>query len=243
MTAATVPPMLQRGQQAMVTGASSGIGRAIALALAAEGVRLTLVGRDAATLAAVAMRVGGAAAVVPADLATETGIAAAANALGPELHVLVHSAGMHLRGPVESLTFVDWQQLDAINLHAPMRLTAACLGRLRAARGQVVVVNSTAIFAPAANAAAYAASKHALKAATDALRQEVNAAGIRVLSLYPGRTDTPMQAAILAAESRSAAAGALMQPEDVACMTIAALKLPATAEATDIVMRPMRPVP
>ena len=241
MTVGAAPPMLQ-GQQALVTGAGSGIGRAIALALAAEGMRLTLVGRDAATLKAVAAAAGGAGAVVPADLATEAGIAAAADALGPDLHVLVHSAGMHLRGSVDAMTLADWQRLDAVNLHAPIRLTAACLGRLRAARGQVVVVNSTVIFAPAAYSAAYAAAKHALKAATDALRHEVNATGIRVLSLYPGRTDTPMQAAILAAEGRSAPPGALMRPEDIACMAIAALKLPPTAEVTDIVMRPMRPV-
>ncbi len=232
---------LQPGQHALVTGAGSGIGRAIALALAAEGVRLTLVGRDAAKLEAVAAEAG-AAAMVAADLATEAGITAVAEAAGAELHVLVHSAGRYARGASGALSLAEWQELDAVNLHAPMRLTAACLDRLRAARGQIVVVNSTAVFNPAPNAAAYAAGKLALKAATDALRQEVNPDGIRVLSVYPGRTDTPMQTAILAAERRSAAAGALMRPEDVALMVVACLKLPASAEVTDIVMRPARPL-
>ena len=235
-------PVMQRGQHALVTGAGSGIGRAIALALAAEGVRVTLVGRDAAKLGAVAVEAGGEAALVAADLATEEGIATVAEAAGPILHLLVHSAGRHVRGPVGSLSLAEWQQLDAINLHAPMRLTAACLGRLQAAGGQIVVVNSTVVLHAAPNVAAYAAGKQALKAATDALRQEVNASGVRVISVYPGRTDTPMQTGILAAEGRVASAGGLMRPADVALMVVAALKLPATAEVTDIVMRAMRPV-
>ncbi len=241
MSAGAPQAVLQAGQYALVTGAGSGIGRAIALALADEGVQLILAGRDAEKLEAVAAEVGGAV-TVSADLATEAGIETVSQAAGHELHLLVHSAGTYRRGPAGSLTLSAWLHLDAINVHAPIRLTAACLGRLQATRGQIVVVNSTAIFAAAAHAAAYAASKHALKAATDALRQEVNAHGIRVLSVYPGRTDTPMQAEILAAEGRTAAPGALIQPEDVAAVVIAALKLPATAEVTDIVMRPMRPL-
>lgn len=234
--------MLQRAQHALVTGAGSGIGRAIALALAAEGLRLTVVGRNVTALDAVAAQVNTSATVVPADLATESGIDAVSQAVGLSLNVLVHSAGVHARGPVGSLSLAAWQRLDAINLHAPMRLTAACIGRLQAAHGQIVVVNSTAIFSAGANAGAYAAGKYALKAATDALRHEVNAHGVRVISVYPGRTDTPMQAGILAAEGRVASAGTLMRPEDVALMVVAALKLPATAEVTDIVMRAMRPL-
>jgi NADP-dependent 3-hydroxy acid dehydrogenase YdfG len=72
------------------------------------------------------------------------------------------------------------------------------------------------------------------------LRQEVNGDGIRVLSIFPGRTDTAMQREILAMEQRTAPHGTLLRPEDVASMVIAALKLPATAEVTDIIMRPMQ---
>jgi short-subunit dehydrogenase len=241
--AAAARSLLQAGQHALVTGAGSGIGRAIALALAAEGVRLTLVGRDAAKLQAVAARAGAGTVSVAADLATEEGIETVSSAAGAGLDLLVHSAGVFgARGPIGLLSIAEWQRLDAVNLYAPMRLTAACLDRLKAAGGQIVVVNSTAVFNAAPNAAAYAAAKHALRAMTDALRQEVNAFGIRVLSVFPGRTDTPMQAGILAAEGRIAAAGALMRPEDVALMVIAALKLPATAEVTEIVMRAMRPL-
>ncbi len=99
-------------------------------------------------------------------------------------------------------------------------------------------INSSAgLLAAGAGKAAYAASKHALRAAADALRAEVNPE-VRVLSIYPGRTDTPMQSAILEEERRRAPPGTLLSPEDVAAMVMASLNLDATAEVTEIVMRP-----
>lgn len=230
-----------RGRLALVTGAGSGIGRAIALTLAAAGMRLILVGRDAAKLRWVAGQTSGTAVVVPADLATATGIATAAAAAGPALDVLVHSAGLYLHDRILETPATGWETLAAINLHAPMLLTASCLGALRAASGQVVFVNSTAGLRTGTGGA-YAVSKHALRAAADALRQQVNADGIRVLSVFPGRTDTPMQDALLAEERRKAEPGMLMRPEDVASMVLSALRLPRSAEVTDITMRPMRPL-
>jgi NADP-dependent 3-hydroxy acid dehydrogenase YdfG len=120
-------------------------------------------------------------------------------------------------------------------------LTRLCLPALRASHGQVVFVNSTQGIAAGRGVGAYAASKHALRALADSLRQEVNADGVRVLSVYPGRTATPLQAAVFAAEGRAYAPEALMQPEDVAAMVLAAVTLPRTAEVTEIMMRPMRP--
>jgi NADP-dependent 3-hydroxy acid dehydrogenase YdfG len=229
-------------RHALVTGAGSGIGRAIALALLADGMHVSLIGRDRGKLARVADEASGRVSVVSADLATTDGIARAAAAVGPRLDVLVHSAGGYMRGDLASVDAEQWAALDAINVHTPLLLTTACLPKLRAARGQVVFVNSSAGLHPAAGVGAYAASKHALRAATDALRQEVNGDGIRVLSIFPGRTDTPMQREILAMEQRTARDGSLMRPEDIAIMVLAALKLPATAEVTDIMMRPMRPL-
>jgi len=235
--------VLGPGQRAVVTGAGSGIGRAIAVALARAGLHVCLVGRDAARLRLVAGEIETSTEIAVADVATASGLAAVAQAARPALHVLVHSAGVYLRGKLEHLTAAEWQALNAVNLQAPILLTSACLPALRAASGQVVVINSSAGLQAAPGVGAYAASKHALKAATDALRQEVNGEGIRVLSVFPGRTDTPMQAAVLAAEGRDAAPGTLMRPEDVAHMVLGALSVPRTAEVTDIVMRPMRPLP
>jgi len=223
-----------------VTGAGGGIGRAIALALLEEGMLVWLIGRDRDKLEHVAKQGHGRARLISADLATSDGISKVAAALGPRLDVLVHSAGGYLHGDWASIGADEWAVLERVNLHAPLLLTAACLPGLRAARGQVVFVNSSAGLRAGAGVGAYAASKHALKAAADALRQEVNGDGIRVLSIFPGRTDTAMQREILAMEQRTAPYGTLLRPEDVASMVIAALKLPATAEVTDIMMRPVQ---
>ena len=230
------------GQVAVVTGAGSGIGAALATALAAEGMRVFLVGRRAAPLEELAGQLGGPVTPLPADLATEAGRAQVVRCMPAELHVLAHSAGAFLRSPWATTSAVAWRRLDAVNLHAPMLLTAACLPQLRAAAGQVVFINSTAGLGAGAGTGAYAAGKHALRAAADALRAELNADGIRVLNLFPGRTDTPMQADILAAEGRQAGPGALMRPQDVAVMVVAALRLARSAEVTEIVMRPMQPL-
>jgi NADP-dependent 3-hydroxy acid dehydrogenase YdfG len=235
-------PALKRGQTALVTGAGSGIGRAIAVALAAEGLSVRLVGRDRKTLTAVAREIGSRASVSSVDITTEAGIAALARASRDGLDVLIHCAGAYRQEPLSGIRVRDWAKLDAINLHAPILLTTACLAQLRAAAGQVVFINSTAGLQTSSKVLAYAASKHALRAAVDALRQELNPVGVRVLSVYPGRTDTPMQQKILAAEKRTAKPGMLMQPQDVAALVLAALKLPRTAEVTDIMMRPMRPL-
>lgn len=229
-------------RNAAVTGAGGGIGRAIALALLGEGMLVWLIGRDRSKLEQVAEQGHSRARLITADLATSDGISKVAAALGPRLDVLVHSAGGYLRGDWASIVADEWAALERVNLHAPLLLTAACLPSLRAARGQAVFINSSAGLRAGAGVGAYAASKHALRAAADALRQEVNGDGIRVLSIFPGRTDTPMQREILAKERRTAPYGTLLRPEDVASMVIAALKLPATAEVTDIIMRPMQPL-
>jgi NADP-dependent 3-hydroxy acid dehydrogenase YdfG len=223
----------------MVTGASSGIGRAIAHALLADGMHVYLVGRDATRLNELTRCSPSRTTVVRADLATQQGIITVAKAAGARLHVLVHSAGAYLRAPATALSVAEWEHLDRLNLYAP----AACRAALRATGGDVVFINSSAGLRPAKEVAAYAAGKHALHAASDALRQELNPDGIRVLSVFPGRTDTPMQRQVLQLEGRTPDPASLMRPEDVACMVIAVLKLPRSAEVTDIIMRPMRPLP
>jgi short-subunit dehydrogenase len=230
-----------KGRLALVTGASSGIGHAVALALARQGMELLLVGRRKDALRSVAEQAGGANIVV-ADLASAPGRQLVVDAVPPMLHVLVHSAGIYFRGAVLGTTGETWAALDALNLHAPLLLTAACLHALKVAQGHIVFVNSTAGMEAAANVAAYAASKHGLRAAADALRQEVNPDGIRVLSVFPGRTDTPMQKSILTQEGRMASPGSLLRPEDVAVMIVSALMLSPSAEVTELTLRPARPI-
>ena len=226
---------------ALVTGAGSGIGRACAAVLVEDGHRVTLVGRRLAFLEAAAAAMPGALAVA-ADLATEAGVGAVADAAPERLHVLVHAAGAFRYGLLAETPTVAWRALDAVNLHGPFALTARCLPALRRAGGTVVFVNSTAALRGGPNAGAYAAGKSALKAAADVLRQEVGPLGVRVLSIFPGRTNTPMQDEVLAAENRTADRGTLLDPADVAAMILAALRLPRRAEVTDITIRPSQPV-
>jgi NAD(P)-dependent dehydrogenase (short-subunit alcohol dehydrogenase family) len=234
-------PVNLKGQNALVTGATSGIGRAIALALSRAGLHVTLVGRDKRNLEGTAKQAPGPVQTFAADLATEQGIAAVAQAAPPELHVLVHGAGVYVKGPIRSLPLSDLQYVQSVNLNAPLLLTAACLQKLKAGSGQIVFINSSiGLGAGTPQLAAYAASKHGLRVAADALRQELSGEGIRILSVFPGRTDTPMQSQILAAEGRVASSGTLIDPSDVAGMVIAALQVPKTAEVTDIMMRPMK---
>jgi len=90
-----------------------------------------------------------------------------------------------------------------------------------------------------ANVGQYAATKHALKAMADSLRDEVNPAGVRVLSVFAGRTATPMQQTIYRLEKKAYDAQLLLQPEDIASVVIHTLTLPRTAEVTDIHIRPL----
>jgi short-subunit dehydrogenase len=232
--------MLKAGQTAAVTGAGSGIGRAVALALARMGLRVLLIGRDEAKLRATAEASKPHGEPIAADITTPEGRAAVAHAVGDALHVMVHAAGAWAQTPLRSLSLEAWRALDAVNLHAPMLLTMACIDHLRAANGHIIFINSTAALRPGPTVAAYAAGKAALRAASEALRQELSGQGVRVLNVFPGRTATPMQETVLAAEGRVAPPGALMRPEDVATMVIAALSLSDCTEVTEIVMRPAR---
>jgi NADP-dependent 3-hydroxy acid dehydrogenase YdfG len=241
------------GRLAVVTGASSGIGRAIAFALAAQGVGILLIGRRAAALDATAAeleRAGGgggggrgAAWTWPLDLSGEIDADALRNRLRMEadgLDVLVHCAGTHVAGAVATAPVAEFDEQYRVNVRGPYVLTQALLPMLRARRGQIVFVNSSAGLHARGGIGGYAASKHALRALADAVRDEVNADGIRVLSVYPGRTATPQQAAIHAEEGKRYQPERLIQPEDVASVVVHALGMPRTAEVTDISIRPMQ---
>lgn len=231
------------GQTAVVTGASSGIGRAIALALARRGVALCLAGRDRERLdrlAGAARATSPRVAVHAADLTADDQPAKLARAVAGGVDMLIHSMGLFASGTSDSAPVAALDDLYRTNVRAPYLLTQALLPVLRERRGQVVFVNSSVVAGGRAGVGQYAGTKLALKAQADSLRDEVNGLGIRVLSVYPGRTATPMQAAIFETEGRPYEPEKLLQPEDVAEMVLAALALPRTAEVTDIHIRPMK---
>jgi NAD(P)-dependent dehydrogenase (short-subunit alcohol dehydrogenase family) len=236
------------GQVAIVTGAGSGIGKAIALALGSQGATLALVGRRRESLEHA--RVGLATSTVSrayiCDLASDDEIARLhENFLRDftRLDILIHSAGFVALGMMESAAVEEFDRHYRINARAPYLLTQRFLPLLKQAKGQIVFINSSVGVRTKEHTAAYAASKHALKAIADTLRMEVNAAGVRVLSVFPGNTATPMQTVIQEYTGRTTTADYLLQPDDVASMAVHALLLPRTAEVTDIHIRPFQKLP
>jgi NADP-dependent 3-hydroxy acid dehydrogenase YdfG len=234
------------GRVALVTGASSGIGRAIALGLARHGVQLCVVGRNPITLAETVAAAGRLSAVkeFQIDLTVEENLKPLLRFLEKEvgrLDILIHSAAVIHNGPMESAHIDDLDLQYMTNVRAPYMLTQRLLPMLTTARGHVVFVNSSAgLTAKRPDVGQYSATKHALKAIADSLREEVNPKGIRVLTVYLGRTATPMQEAIYKQEGRVYCPETLLQAEDVASVVLQALMLPSTAEVTDISIRPMR---
>jgi NADP-dependent 3-hydroxy acid dehydrogenase YdfG len=233
-------------QTAVVTGASSGIGSAIALCLSDEGVKLHLIGRDSNALETVARQAGKSSPRVEtyrADLSDDADLAKLQTDLKhncDRVDILVHSAGVITLGSLESASLAEFDRQYRTNVRAPYALTQALLPLLRAHQGSVVFINSSAGMNTRAGISQYSATKHALKAVADSFRAEVNPDGVRVLSVYPGRTASPQQAAIHQAEGKTYSPELLMQPTDVARIIVDALKVNRTAEVTDINIRPMR---
>ena len=232
-------------QTAVVTGATSGIGKSIALALGREGANLILVGRDpqklAATQADLHAHVAGTVETCCIDFAAED----LAEGCEQLVHmaaadILILSAGVL----ITSNSFADAKLADIdlqyrVNLRAPIALVQALLPELRARQGQVVFINSSAAQQKSKpTVAGYTATKYGLTSVADALRDEVNPQGIRVLSVYPGKTATPMQEQIYAGQDREYRGSRLLQAADVAEAVLSALALPRTAEITDIMVRP-----
>jgi len=231
---------------ALVTGASSGIGRAIAIGLADQGAALALVGRDTLRLGTVVQDVVLKATRVVSyalDLAlveSAGDLLERVNRDCGQLDILVHCAAAYARGAVATAPAqdLDWQY--RINVRAPYLLTQAFLPMLKAAQGEVVFINSSAGLGATGHVSQYAATKHALKAVADSLREEVNGDGVRVTSVFVGRTATPMQEEVHRLEGRPYRPERLLQPSDIAAIVVSAVSLPRTAEVTNISIRPHR---
>ena len=224
---------------ALVAGASGGIGRAIAFDLLGAGAEVFMLGRSMARLVQPPPPENTRAKChfIVADL-TENGAVgriAADISLRGRLDVLVLSSGIYERSHEPTV----FARQIAANLVGPYALIQQFLPFLIGAQGQVVFINSTQGLKAAAGIGQYAATKHAMKAVADSLRDEVNGNGVRVTSVFLGRTATELQRAIFAAEGRPYPPERLIQPADVAGLVLFLLQLPRTSEVTDVVLRPM----
>lgn len=216
------------GKTALVTGASGGIGDAVARALHAQGATVVLSGTRLEALEALANALGERAHVCPADLrdAAEPDalIDAAEKAAGP-LHILVNNAGLTRDGLAIRMRDTDWQAVMDVDLSAPFRLSRAALrGMLRRRAGRIINISSIVGATGNPGQANYAAAKAGLVGMTKALAQEVASRGITVNVVAPGFVETPMTDALNDAQkaklSESIPLGRLGKPEDIAASVV-----------------------
>ena len=219
---------------ALITGAGGGIGSAIATALAPTHT-LLLAGRPSDRLDAVAERLG--ATTFPLDL-TDTEEIEASCEIVDELDVLVHNAGVSIPGRVAESSVEEWRATFDVNVFGAVALTLALLPALRSVRGQVVFVNSGAGRTPSPNMASYTASKFALRAFADSLREDEPQ--LRVTSVFPGRTDTDMQRELVAFEGGEYQPANFLRPETVAAAVANAVATPRDGHLHEVVLRPGR---
>jgi NAD(P)-dependent dehydrogenase (short-subunit alcohol dehydrogenase family) len=215
---------------ALVTGASRGMGRAAALALAAAGARVIVhYGRNADEAKAVVDQIraaGGRADAVPADLAAPDGahaLAAQVRALtGNRLDILVSNAGISKAAPIESITVKDFDDLFAVNVRAPYFLLQQLLPILSDS-GSVVFVSSLGARAAVGTLSAYAATKGAISTLVKYFAASLGPRGIRVNAVAPGVIDTDMSNFTKTEDGRKTvmamqALKRIGQPDDVACV-------------------------
>ncbi|MGA7134617.1 MAG: SDR family oxidoreductase [Mycobacterium sp.] len=217
---------------ALITGASRGIGAAIAAALAPTHA-LLLAGRPSPALQAVDERLG--ATTLPLDLTDTDAIPAATAAIG-ELDVLVHNAGVFFPGPVADSTVDHWRATLEVNVVGAVAITLALLPALRRAGGQVVFINSGTGRKASATMASYSASKFALRAFADSLRESEPT--LRVTTVYPGRVDTDMQRALVSFEGGDYDPDRFLRPETVADVVAGVVATPADGHVHEVVIRP-----
>jgi short-subunit dehydrogenase len=205
----------------LVTGAGSGIGADLAAVLEERGDTVIRVTREVV------------------DLEDAAAAQAWARSLDLDrLDSLHHVAGTVELASVADLDVTDWQRQLAVNLTAPAVLTAALLPALRTAGGTVVFVNSSAGLVANATWAAYAASKFGLRALADALRAEEAEHGVRVTTIFPSRTATPMQEKVHEQEGRTYDASRWIKVATVTEAILHVLDLPADATVPEITLRP-----
>lgn len=216
----------------MITGAARGLGAALAEALAPTHT-LFLAGRPSPQLDAVAERFG--ATTWPLDLADPDSITAVVEPI-VELDVLVHNAGVAYPGRVAETSVDEWRATMSVNLIGAVALTLELLPALRAAGGHVVFINSGSGINASPGLASYSASKFALRAFADSLRNDEPS--LRVTSVHPGRIATEMQEDLIAYEGRDYDPEQFLCPQTVARVTADAINAPRDAHIHEVIVRP-----
>ncbi|MDO6737942.1 3-ketoacyl-ACP reductase [Wenyingzhuangia sp. 2_MG-2023] len=221
--------MSLKGKNALITGAGKGIGRSIALALAAEGVNIALLARTAEDLLSVAKEVealGVKAITVVADIASLESVNKASGVVFTKFNtidILINNAGVGKFGKFMELEVKDWEQVIQVNLMGTYYVTRAFLPQMiERNTGDIVNISSTAGLKGAAITSAYSASKFAVMGLTESLMQEVRKHNIRVTALAPSTAATDMAIDLNLTDGNPEK---VMQPEDIAELIVSQLKL------------------
>ena len=238
------------GRVAVVTGASSGIGEAAAVAIAAAGATVVTVARREDRLKTLVRKIegaGGKAIALPGDVAEEAvakGVIAEALKRYGRLDILINSAGLIQSGSVENSDTAHWRRLIEVNLMASLYTSQAAIGPMRKqGSGDIINISSTAGRRASVAFPGYSTSKFGVTAMTEAMRQEVGRYGIRVCIVEPGATTTEVADGIVDPAMRKAMQehvskeGAL-EAQDVAAAIMFVLSLPARANVSQLMIRP-----
>ncbi len=235
-----------RGRRAVVTGASRGIGAAVARALVAAGSRVALIARGAAALDDLVVDLGGEALAIPCDVtdrhAITRGAARTVNELGGAPDILVNSAGFFRLASFVDTTPSDFSESLAVNTLGPFLLTRTFLPEMLARHsGHVVTVGSVADRTILSGNAAYAASKFGVRAMHEVLLRELRGTGVRATLVSPGPTDTPLWDAYDPDHRNGfTPRAAMLQPVEVAAAILRAVTAPASVNVDEIRLSPSR---
>ncbi|MFD2718011.1 3-ketoacyl-ACP reductase [Hymenobacter monticola] len=218
-----------QGKVALVTGAGKGIGRAVALALAAEGAQVGLLARTDSDLQEVAAEIiaaGGNVATAVADVADRTAVNVAVAKIHQELgpiDILINNAGIGSFAKFLEMEPEKWEQIVQVNLFGTYYVTRAVLpDMIQRQAGDIINISSTSGLRAAAGSSAYSASKFAVMGLTEALMQEVRKHNIRVSALTPSTVATPLSMNNNLTDGNP---DKVMQPEDLAEFIVSQLKL------------------
>jgi NADP-dependent 3-hydroxy acid dehydrogenase YdfG len=244
-------PVDLSGRVVAITGASSGIGEATALAVAAAGGAVSLAGRRADRLEALAKRIeesGGRAAAIPTDVSFEdearTFVSQTVKTLGG-LDALVNNAGVMLLGPVEGADTEEWRRMVDVNVLGLLYCTHSALPVMReAGGGHIVNVSSVAGRTAAAGSAVYNFTKWGVCGFSEALRQEASHSNIRVTLIEPGFVETELQGhnqnpvVQRGVEEMRAKIGEVLEAEDIAEAIVFVLGQPNRVSINEVLVRP-----
>jgi NADP-dependent 3-hydroxy acid dehydrogenase YdfG len=228
------------GTTAVVTGASRGIGEAVARSLAAAGARVALVARRREPLERLAAELGGGAFAVSCDLRRARPVSDAIRSitatLGGPPRILVNDAGLFRVAPLDEFAAADFEAMISVNLVASFRLIRAFLPAMRAAgSGHIVTIGSVADRSAWPGNAGYAASKYGARAVHEVLRAETRGSGVRATLVSPGATDTALWDELdPASRAKFPSPAEMLRADDVARAVLFAVTQPATVNVDEL---------